>query len=274
MTSEQGLLYVATGKRFLEEAYRSAARVRELMPGIPIALASDIHVPEGLFDHYIPITEPKFNFSDKMGPLLSTPFEKTVFLDTDTWLCEPVPEMFAILDRHDVAMAHAPMRFTAEANVPATFPECNSGVIAYRLNESTRSLFSAWGKLYQERLECTGVIDDQPSLRDALWQSDVSFATLPPEYNFRFIMPTFAGRGSVKILHGRHHDYAALAAFLNNSGSPRVFLPKLREASSRYFGILSKPGRCLGYWIGWDAWMAGMMGKMIEGMKWRLFRMK
>ncbi len=272
--SSTGFYFIATGRRFLDESCRSAVRIRSVMPGVPIAIASDLSPPKDLFDHHLAIANPQFNFSDKIGPLLSTPFERTVFLDTDTWLCEPVPEMFAILDRHDVAMAHAPMRFTATSSVPPTFPECNSGVIAYHLNDRTRSLFSLWEKLYQERLTSTGVIDDQPSLRDALWQSDVSFATLPPEYNFRFIMPAFAGRGSVKILHGRHPDYEALSASLNKSGSPRVFLPRLREASPRHFGILSKPGRCLGYWIGWDAWMAGVIGKVMEGIRWRLFRMK
>jgi hypothetical protein len=272
--SSAGFYFIATGPRFLDEACRSAERIRSVMPGVSIAIASDLSPPKDLFDHHLEITEPKFNFSDKIGPLLSTPFEKTVFLDTDTWLCERVPEIFSILDRYDIAMAHAPMRFTATSAVPPTFPECNSGVVAYHLNDRTRSLFALWEKLYQERLTSTGVIDDQPSLRDALWKSDASFAALPPEYNFRFIMPAFAGRGSVKILHGRHPDYEALSASLNKSGSPRVFLPRLREASRRHFGILSKPGRCLGYWIGWDAWMAGVIGKVVEGMKWRLFRMK
>ena len=269
---KEGILYVATGERFLAEARRSAARVRELMPGIPIALASDLEGPKELFDHQLPITQPKFNFSDKIGPLLSTPFERTVFLDTDTWLCEPVPEMFAILERHDVAMAHAPMRYTAPSEVPASYPECNSGVIAYHLNDRTRSLFALWEKLYQERLASTGVIDDQPSLRDALWLSDASFATLPPEYNFRFIMPAFAGRGSVKILHGRHHDYQNLAAILNRSGSPRVFLPDVASASSRTFGFLSGPGRLLGQWIALDAFLARSVNWMISGIRYRMTR--
>ncbi len=271
---KEGILYVATGERFLKEACRSAVRVKELMPSVPIALASDLQGPKELFDHHLAIMEPKYDFSDKIGPLLSTPFERTVFLDTDTWLCEPVPEMFAILDRYDVAMAHAPMRYTAASEAPSTFPECNSGVIAFNMNTRTRGLFDLWQKLYQERLKNNGVVEDQPSLRDALWQSDISFAALPPEYNFRFIMPAFAGRGAVKILHGRHPDYEALSASLNKSGSPRVFLPRLREASPRHFGILSKPGRYLGYWIGWDAWMAGVIGKVMEGIRWRLFRMK
>jgi len=272
--AESGILYVATGERYLMEACRSARRCKQLMPEIPLALASDLPAPRELFACQIQIESPKGNFSDKMAPLLKSPFRRTVFLDTDTWLCEPVTELFSILERCDIAMAHAPMRFTAASDAPASFPECNSGVIAYDLNDRTRSLFAHWEKLYQERLTSTGVVDDQPSLRDALWLSDASFATLPPEYNFRFIMPAFAGRGSVKILHGRHPDYEALSASLNKSGSPRVFLPRLREASPKHFGILSKPGRCLGYWIGWDAWIAGVIGKVIDGMKWRLFRMK
>lgn len=269
---KEGILYVATGERFLKEACRSAARVKELMPSVPIALASDLQGPKELFDHHLPITKPKFNFSDKIGPLLSTPFERTLFLDTDTWLCEPVPEMFAILDRYDVAMAHAPMRFTATSAVPPTFPECNSGVIAYQLNDRTHSFFALWEKLYQERLASTGVIDDQPSQRDALWLSDVSFAALPPEYNFRFIMPSFAGRGGVKILHGRHHDYEKITDILNRSGSPRVFLPDVASASPCMFRFLSGPGQLLGRWIALDAWLARCVNTIISGIRYRMKR--
>jgi hypothetical protein len=271
--ADSGIMYVATGERYLMEACRSARRCKQLMPEIPLALASDLPAPRELFACQIQIESPKGNFSDKMDPLLKSPFRRTVFLDTDTWLCEPVPELFSILERCDIAMAHAPMRFTAASDAPASFPECNSGVIAYNMNDRTRALFDLWDKLYQERLKSTGVVDDQPSLRDALWQSDISFAALPPEYNFRFIMPAFAGRGGIKILHGRHHDYPSLAKMMNRSRSPRVFLPRLREAVDRHFIILSLPGRLLGYWIGWDARMAGVIGKIVEGVRWRLSRM-
>jgi hypothetical protein len=266
----EGILYVATGERFLKEACRSAARVRELMPKVPIALASNLEGPKELFEHHIPIADPKFNFSDKIGPLLSTPFKKTIFLDTDTWLCEPVPEMFSILDRHDIAMAHAPMRYTAASEAPLTFPECNSGVIAYKMNDRARGLLDLWEKLYQERLKSNGVIEDQPSLRDALWRSDVSFAALPPEYNFRFIMPSFAGRGGIKILHGRHNDYDHLSSLLNMSGSPRVFLPNVASALPRTFRFLSGPGRLLGQWLALDAWMARCINILISGIRHRM----
>lgn len=267
-----GILYVATGERFLKEACRSAVRVKELMPSVPIALASDLQGPKELFEHHLQITNPQYNFSDKIGPLLSTPFERTLFFDTDTWLCETVPEMFAILDRYDVAVAHAPMRYTAASEAPATFPECNSGVIAYNMNNRTRGLFDLWQKLYQARLKNNGVVEDQPSLRDALWQSDISFATLPPEYNFRFIMPSFAGRGGVKILHGRHHDYEKMAAFLNKSGSPRVFLPDIASASPGTFSFLSGPGKLLGRSLAFDARLARCVNTVISGFRYRMMR--
>jgi hypothetical protein len=170
-------------------------------------------------------------------------------------------------------MANASIRFTAASDVPTTFPECARGVIANNLNDRPRLLFTLWEKFYPERLISTGAIDDQPALRKTLWQSDLSFATLPPEYNCRFIMPAFAGRGTVKILYRRHRDYRALSGFINKIGTPKVFLPRLREAAPRHFGILSNPGRCLGYWIGWDALMAGWIGSLLEGLRWRLSQM-
>ena len=269
--SECGFYFIATGQRFLEEATLSASRIRDLMPGHGIAIATDLTPPEGLFDQVILIENPQYSFADKVGPLLRSPFEKTVFLDTDTWLCEPVDELFSALDRWDIAMAHAPMRRTAASDTPCFFPEFNSGVIAYRCNEAIKSTLLLWEKLYRERHQATGVHDDQPSLRDAVWKSGASILILPPEYNFRFIMPSFAGRGGVKILHGRNSDYAGLAARINRSGSPRVFLPRLREANGRSFEILSLPGRVLCSWIRADAFCAGLIGRLIDGLRQRLW---
>ena len=269
--SSEGFLYIATGKRFLEEACASARRVKEVMPHASIAIATDLTPPEGLFNNLIVLDQPSYSFGDKVKPLLETPFERTVFLDTDTWLCEPVSELFSLLDRYEIAMAHAPMRVTAPSEVPSCFSECNSGVIAYLLNEKTRRLISLWKKYYEERTALDPREHDQPALRDALWQSDARFAVLPPEYNFRFVMPGFAGRGTVKIIHGRHPNLRRLAERINGSQSMRVFLPRLRDASPRHFQILSFPGRMLTFWIGLDAFCAKWMAKVADGVLYRIF---
>lgn len=237
------------------------------MPGVPLAIASDVGPDGGLFDHWIPIENPLGTFADKIAPLAKTPFEKTVFLDTDTYLCGPVPELFELLDRCDIAMAHAPMRVTGSVPVPASFPECNSGVIAYNINDQTKAIFAAWEKFYAGQISSTGQPDDQPALRRALWENEIRLAVLPPEYNFRFVLPSFAGRGPVKILHGRHTSMAALAAEINRSGSPRVFLPQLRDAGPRCFRILSAPGRAAGFWFGLDAFCVRWIGKIWDGLR-------
>lgn len=236
------------------------------MPEIPLALASDLEPDASLFAHWIPIENPRGTFADKIAPLAKTPFAQTVFLDTDTYLCEPVPELFELLERCDIAMAHAPMRVTGKVPIPASFPECNSGVIAYNMNERTKYLFSNWEGFYAEQLASTGQPDDQPALRRALWKSDVNLVVLPPEYNFRFAIPSFAGRGKIKILHGRHRSVQKLALHLNRSGSPRVFLPRLRETGPRHFGILSFPGKILGSCFAADALCAKYLGKIWDGL--------
>ena len=244
------------------------------MPEVPLALACDRLPNSRIFSHPILIDKPQGSFADKIAPLVQTPFAETIFLDTDTYLCQAVPELFEILKHYDIALAHAPMRQTGPVDVPATFPEFNSGVIAYRMNERTRSLLENWGRFYEEQVARTGQIDDQPALRRALWHSDAKIAVLPPEYNFRFVLPAFAGRGKVKILHGRHHNLPELEKLINRSGSPRVFLPRLRDALPRRFQFISGPGIVFGKLMMPMALLASFFGSAFDGLRNRIKKLK
>ena len=244
------------------------------MPEVPIALATDLMPESKLFCHSISINKPQGSFADKIAPLAQTPFEETLFLDTDTYLCEAVPEIFEILERYDIAMAHAPMRQTGSVDVPASFPEFNSGVIAYRMNDRTRSLLENWARFYEEQVSRTGQLDDQPALRRALWHSDAKIAVLPPEYNFRFVLPAFAGRGKVKILHGRHPNLPNLEKMVNRSGSPRIFLPRLRDMLPRCFQFISWPGIVCGKFIEPIAHLTNFLGSTFDGLMDRIKKWK
>jgi hypothetical protein len=178
------------------------------------------------------------------------------------------------LQRYDIAMAHAPMRQTGPVDVPASFPEFNSGVIAYRMNDRTRSLLESWARFYEEQVSRTGQIDDQPALRRALWHSDAKIAVLPPEYNFRFVLPAFAGRGKVKILHGRHPNLPNLGKLVNRSGSPRIFLPRLRDMLPRRFQFISWPGIVCGKFIEPIAHLANFLGSAFDGLMDRIKKWK
>ena len=67
--------------------------------------------------------------------MMQSPFEKTLLLDTDTYVCADISDLFAILERFDIAMTHErPYRddFPASSGVPDAFVEFNQGVIAFR----------------------------------------------------------------------------------------------------------------------------------------------
>lgn len=228
---EMGVIYVATGRKFVAEALVSAGSVKKHMPDLPVCLYTDLEQlvsspPAGIDRVYL-LREVKRSCQDKIKPMADSPYEKTLFLDTDTYLCEPVFDLFEMLDRFDIALAQAPDRYQYHLpDLPDCFTELNSGVIAYRKNRKVEDLLGQWQNTFNRMLGVDPAsYRDQHSLRHALYHSDVNFFVLPPEYNFRTICPNFAGkRCAVKIVHGRHANMEKVSARLNNSKGPRVFL--------------------------------------------------
>ncbi len=227
----KGVVYVATGSRHVAEALYSARSLRRQMPDIPITLYCDLPelaacTPDPLFSVVL-LQKVHRSCRDKIAPLARSPYGKTLFLDTDTFVYEALYDLFDMLDHYDIALAHAPDRCQYPMpHLPECFPELNSGVIAYRMNRKVRNLLAQWDATFSALLDQDSMsYRDQHSLREVLYRSDVRFLVLPPEYNFRTIVPNFAGRnGRVKIVHGRHADMSKVAARLNASTNARVSL--------------------------------------------------
>lgn len=227
----RGVVYIATGRKFVDEALISAHSVRKQMPELPITLFTDIkelavNPPEPV-DQVILITGVTKSCLDKMYPLLDTPYEKTLFLDTDTYVCDRIDDVFDALDRYDVAAAHPPFRVQYEiSGIPDCFPEPNTGVIAFRRSAEAFEVIKQWPVEYEKQLASdVKPRHDQHSFRAALYFSTARFLVLPHEYNFRSIGPNFAGKGSkVKIIHGRHACFEKLEKRLNKNLDYRVFL--------------------------------------------------
>jgi len=229
--SDRGIIYVATGARFVKEAEMSAQSVRRWMPEMPVTIWTDdpARVSRSLFTEIRKIEKPTFSFLDRFDPFCQTPYAQTLYLDTDTLLLGSVHEVFEILDRFDFACAHGPVRGTDSpellADCPTTFVEPNAGVLAYKRNAETLRLFQLWAERYQQQLrEFSHRKNDQPALRRVLWESKIRFVTLPPEYNLRIPFPVFSGRMPVKILHGREPGLARAAKEINRrSQSIRIY---------------------------------------------------
>lgn len=252
----------------------SARSVRRHLPGVPIVLYTDqTELPAGVFDDVRRIENPRHSFIDKIAPLCDTPFERTIFLDTDTIACAPFDDLFAVLDRFDLALAHAPYRHDRPFVTPNCFAELNTGVVAYRRTPEMVALFQDWLRLYQEEVATTGRMDsDQPAFREALYRARIPFYVLPPEYNLRTVMPAAVGRCTVRIIHGRGPDLVALERWVNASHSIRLFLPSALQLTAAHFGILSGPGRVVGALIHAAVAPFVVAERVLRTLKRRLFR--
>jgi hypothetical protein len=211
--SSFGVVYCATTARHLEEACQSAASVRKLMPGLPCALFVSADLEERArveFEHLFTLANPSRNFDDKIEAARNSPFEKSLFLDSDTIMIEPVWEIADLLDRFDFAYTHDIHRgLCYEPECPESFTEPCSAVLAWRRTPHVEAILRHWRERYDDEnrrraehpLMC---YNDQGSLRHVLYVHghQVDTYVLPPEYNLRVYAPWFAG-GVAKILHAR-----------------------------------------------------------------------
>jgi len=234
-TLRRGIIYSATGQFWLDEAINSA-RQSLRFNAIPHLIFSDLPVAEpieGVECHqFTPSGDP---FLDKITTIGRLPFEQTLFLDTDTFVTDNLDDLFDLLDRFDVAAAHAP-GYTKHPDTGQSeaFYDFNTGVIALRKTAGVTGFLEDWSKLYREWSQSPPFhmrTVDQASFRRALWRSPLAFYVLSPEYNYR---TQYSGRlvGTAKIIHGRVLDYEKLAAHINAEQGPRVFGEFLPDAST------------------------------------------
>jgi hypothetical protein len=230
----RGILYIATGSKFVREAVKSSRSVKE-NAGLNTAIITDRSIDSSYFDVVKRIEEGLHNsYGDKPTYISESPFDKTVFLDTDTFVVDKLDELFLGLNEYDISVSHAPARKTNRNipsgevtvdQIPKSFCEFNTGVIVFRTNEKIKHLFSTWEKEYINDNKNQKDISDQPSFRRALYGSNVDFTTLPPEYNCRFIYPGYVW-GKVKIFHGRNGNMREIKGKVNSTHGMRVHIPK------------------------------------------------
>ncbi|WP_394740065.1 hypothetical protein [Natronococcus roseus] len=230
---EKGIFYIATGEEYTEEAAHSAKSVKSVLKNIPVAIATDQDEVHGIFDTKVKITDSNSDFSDQINNLSKSPFKKTIHLDTDIYADEPFEELFDVLTKFDIAAAHNHDRSTYEVTgVPSSFPEYNTGVLAYINSKDFSNFLSTWNSRYKELLKEENK-QNQPSFRKALYESDLRIATLPPEYNLMTRYPGHAV-GSVKLFHGRlidfdadgagrYHNIYSFSNKINSTDQHRVF---------------------------------------------------
>jgi len=180
-----GVIYAAEGPDYAALACQSAASLRAIDPDLPIHLFSDQADLSFAFDAVHPI--PQTCQRAKIAAMAASPFERTLFLDCDTLVVGQVREGFDILERFDLAIAHDVRRSSElietgwKADAPALFCQHNSGVLFFRRSAAIDGFLADWATAFDH----AALERDQITLKDLLWQSDLRFWVLPPEWNLR-----------------------------------------------------------------------------------------
>lgn len=179
-----GVIYVAEGPDYLDLAERSARSLRALHPDLAIDLFTDQAVRSDLFDRIVPIPAGP---TPKLACLTETRFDRTLYLDCDTLILASLGDLFDVLARFELALAHDVRRTSGlireshRETLPYAFPQFNAGVMLYRRSDAMWAFLRDWQRRYRE----AGRKRDQVSLHDLLWASDLRFYVLPPEFNLR-----------------------------------------------------------------------------------------
>jgi hypothetical protein len=233
----RGIMYSAFGERYIAEAV-SAARSSLRHNDVPhvIFSAGAVHDPPPGVEVVSFEQASSAPFVDRIANMRRSPFERTIYLDTDTYVVEPILDVFELLDRYDLALAHAPAyRGLDDPEVPEAFPEFNCGFVAWRSEERVSEFLASWEATYRAWLEkdvlrgryggehpSRSPIGDQPAFRRCAWQHGMRVATLPPEYNLRLgIQTTVVDR--VRLIHGHSDKYETLAERFNHRIASRTF---------------------------------------------------
>ncbi|MGR3511091.1 MAG: putative nucleotide-diphospho-sugar transferase [Sulfitobacter sp.] len=234
---KSGVVFVATGAKYIACAEAAARSVRRHMPEVPIALFTNAgQLGVTLSEVFDPVIElESVHHRSKVDCLMNSPFEKTLFLDADIRVLEDVGELFNLLERFDMAMAHAHARNRDATRavwtkaLPDSFPQLNTGVVAVRRNAKTQALLQDWSDSYKT----AGFRKDQVTLRELLWASDLRLATLPPEYNIRYPKNLWLWskrEARPRICHFRRYSFTKRSDWLMFLGKRIVGWPRRTAA--------------------------------------------
>ncbi|TVQ47547.1 MAG: hypothetical protein EA365_03500 [Gloeocapsa sp. DLM2.Bin57] len=206
-----GVFYVAAGQKYVDEACNSAVSLKQINSALKISIACNIKPSQQeLFDQIILVNEivacrnEGLLFKTKYLYRLS-PYQKTLFVDTDTFFVNDIESGFSILDYFDVSMTLDPPDTYYPSLPSGERIDCkpvNTGVIFFKKNEVNDYFFQEWLKIYSEKLAKNPQIreSDQTSCTQALMYSQTRFYPLSTEWNTRFCFINTL-QEPAKILH-------------------------------------------------------------------------
>lgn len=178
---------------FFKEVVYSVKTLKEMHPNLNVTLYTDEDPNIKYFDN-VNIIKRGENARLKFDYMYSAPYDKVLYIDSDTAIVGSLKEHFKLLDRFDLAAVHDACRAVPErcklwpayGAIPNSFGEYCSGLIFFKKCPVVENFFKVWKKNYQYWITNTKYKNDQPSFRVSLWEcSDLKIHTLPIEFCVR-----------------------------------------------------------------------------------------
>jgi hypothetical protein len=267
-SQECGVIYVARGSDFVTEAEASTDSLRQQMPAVNITLFTEDRVTKpALFDRILsPPARSDFPLGDKIDAILASPYDRTVFLDSDTHVCEPFWDLFELMDRFEFAAVRQHRLDQApESACPACFHEYNSGVLVYRQTQAVKQMLKKWRWMYWHRFATP---KNQRALREALYLSKVRLYGLPETDNTHFEDAVLYGPGfRPVILHGRLREITGVRQLLKTGNNWRVMFPNFSTLAVSRIAIADRRHHCLAApWLG-ALRIIGLLGMWLKALR-------
>ena len=243
---KKGFIYIANTEKFKSEALKSSKSLKRFTSyPICILLTNDLIDDEinETFDDVIVNSELKnYTYFSKVIGMMNTPYDRTVFLDSDTFVCSDLDDLFDLLDYFDFSTTIEQKKHTSKLNnlsLKNIFPEFNTGVIVFKKNKIMKSIFDDWLSISLE----SNIKMDMPFFREAVIKNidKVNFSILPDEYNLHGFSTFLIIYGEVKVIHERlgrslstttafYPSFQQMELFekkINKKNYKRLYIPKI-----------------------------------------------
>jgi hypothetical protein len=254
---EKGVIYYATGQKYLEDAEESARSLKE-HNNLHITVFTDVdNIETKVFDNIEKIDPGEHPFYDRINYFKKSPYQKTLHLDTDTYITGDITPIFEMLNRFDVVAAINENRDTVaedtkfetvDLNIPDAFPEYQCGVIGFSDSTDVMELLEEWQSRYSNYKDKN--VLDQPFFRKAVYNNEnIQLGTLPSEYNLLVNFPGYLQQ-SARIIHfggtGRANPEKLVKKINAEEGKQRVYYEDFKrkitvrpKSSFRYKAVRS-----------------------------------
>ncbi len=143
------MIYLVAGPRsYLGELSTSLRGLRRQHPDLPVTVFSSYSIPSGLQADHVRYESTLHPLQQKVDVLRRSPYDHTLFLDTDTTIRGSVVDIFELAAAGNFALAKAyrmAPTSTGETHIELEHPEqFNTGVLCFDSSDATNAWLDRW----------------------------------------------------------------------------------------------------------------------------------